>query len=489
MNLENIDEAINKPKSLIDISKFTKDQQKAYSELINFINSDYNPNDYKRALVGAAGTGKTYLLKSIVENCKLSYSTIGLAAPTHKACRVLSENIKIPNIKINTLQSDLGLRLNFNIDDFDINNPPFDPRGKIKLNNYKIYIIDESSMIPAGLVKFLETIAKQNNTKLIYVGDSYQLFPAKEHSCAAFKGIKTVELKEIVRQESDNSVKYLLDLLRYDIEHKTYKFLEYINKHRENFDINNVKGYKVCNNTEFLKYIGYYFGDEQLTHNVDFCKIVAYTNERVSYWNKYIRNLIIKDADKSIITRNDLFISYVTIVNQFNECILKNSEEYIINDVVNYVHPKYNIKGFMVKFTAIYGGQVTPPIFIIDHSDKYSVMQYIKTSQDLVNAAKNARSNIRANYWKEYFQFKESCLLLTNINNNMNKLLYGRNLDYGFCLTAHKSQGSTFDSVLVDVNNIIYDIYGNPRNDIETINRLLYVACSRCKNKLYLLYG
>ena len=94
---------------------------------------------------------------------------IGLAAPTHKACRVLYESIGLSNIKPNTLQSDLGLRLNFDVDKFDINNPPFDPKGKIKISNYKIYIIDEASMINRGLSMFLEKICKWRNC----VGSNY----------------------------------------------------------------------------------------------------------------------------------------------------------------------------------------------------------------------------------------------------------------------------------------------------------------------------
>ena len=49
---------------------FTNDQQTAYKALINFIDGEYNPSDYKRALVGAAGTGKTYLVKALIRNCK-----------------------------------------------------------------------------------------------------------------------------------------------------------------------------------------------------------------------------------------------------------------------------------------------------------------------------------------------------------------------------------------------------------------------------------
>lgn len=77
------------------ISSFTEGQRKAYVELIDWINAAYNPNDNKRALIGPAGTGKTYLVRALITNSNLSYSTIGVAAPTHKACRVLQESINL----------------------------------------------------------------------------------------------------------------------------------------------------------------------------------------------------------------------------------------------------------------------------------------------------------------------------------------------------------------------------------------------------------
>lgn len=168
MNINKISQANGKDS--ISIIGFTDDQRKAYNNLIEFINAPYNENDYKRALVGPAGTGKTYLVKALIKNCNMSYSTIGLSAPTHKACRVLSESIGIPNVKINTLQSDLGLRLNFDVEKFDIDNPPFDPKGRIKIGDYKLYIVDEASMINRGLSIFLEKTCKTNNCKIIYIG-------------------------------------------------------------------------------------------------------------------------------------------------------------------------------------------------------------------------------------------------------------------------------------------------------------------------------
>lgn len=473
-----------------DTSKFTDDQKKAYKELIDFIDSPFNAKDYKRALVGAAGTGKTYLVKALILNSSMSYSLIGLAAPTHKACRVLNESIHISGIKVSTIQSDLGLRLNFDIDKFDPNHPPFDPRGKIKIGNYKLYIVDESSMINRGLCSFLEKTCVTNKCKIIYIGDSSQLAPVGEKYSAAFRGTKTSTLKEIVRQGDDNPVSYLLELLRYDIEHKSYEFLKYIQRFRSKFNDDYTKGYQVCTPQEFNEIVYNNFNDEALTSNVDYAKVIAYTNAAVSSWNKFIRNSIIADADKSVITKNDLIISYTTIVNQFNDCIIKNSEEYIIKDIVNYVDPVYELKGFMIKFQAIHGGDITTPLFVIDHSDSYSIQKYVQVSNSMIEAAKSARSNLKAQKWRDYFAFKENCLLLTNIMSPYDgKIMFGRDLDYGFSLTSHKSQGSTFDTSLVDVNDIVYDRYGQPYTDAEEVNRRLYVAASRCKNKLYLKFG
>ena len=476
----------------VNTSNFTNDQLKAYDELMRFIDSPFDNKDYKRALIGAAGTGKTFLVRALLLNSTLSYSLIGLSAPTHKACRVLGESIHISGIKANTIQSDLGLRLNFDIDKFDPNNPPFDTKGKIKIGNYKLYIVDEASMINSRLCIFLEKTCVSNKCKIIFIGDDSQLAPVGEKYSSAFRNIKSYSLKQIVRQGEDNPVSYLLDLLRYDINHKTYKFLNHIQRFKEQFNADYTKGYQVCDANTFNQTVYNNFNDEELTRNVDYAKVISYTNLNVSSWNKFIRNSIIADSDKSILTKNDLIISYVTIVNEFNDCVIKNSEEYIINDIQNFTDSRYDkngLKGFLVKFQAIHGGDITTPLFVIDHTDSYTVQRYVQINNGMIEAAKTARANIRNEKWKSYFAFKEYCLLMVNILFPDGKIITSRSLDYGFALTSHKSQGSTFDTALVDVNDIVFDKYGQPYTDAEEVNRRLYVACSRCKNKLYLKFG
>ena len=50
-------------------------------------------------------------------------------------------------------------------------------------------------------------------------------------------------------------------------------------------------------------------------------------------------------------------------------------------------------------------------------------------------------------------------------------------------------QGSTYDTVFVDVNNIVFNKNGKPYADQDNLLRRLYVACSRARKELILCYG
>lgn len=468
-------------------SNLTEDQAKAASELIGFIGSPWSDTDFIHALIGAGGVGKTYTLKYVIENCKYSYSCIAAAAPTHKACRVLTTSLN-RIIKATTIQSMFGFRLDVNIENFDPENPAFNPIGRVKLTdpsyNYKVLIVDEASMLNVKLVKYIVSKCKNARIKIIFVGDSSQLPPVNEKKSTAFIiASKVNHLTQIVRQEDDNPIREILSILRKDIDNRTYKFLEYICKNRQ--AINEVgKGYTVCNPTDFQNLININFHDECYTTDVDMYKIIAYTNAKVKYWNDFIRNNIILNSDKGIITKNDLIMSYSTIVDDFNSEIMINSEEYIIKDIGDWIDTDFGFKSFMVKFQAVHGGYVTPQLCVIDHTDKYTIQLYYKKLNNLIEAAKEDKTK-----WKDYFRFKRKYLLATNILDSMGYIKVSRDLDYGFALTSHKSQGSTYKTVFVDVNDIVFDKYGHPYTNQDELLRRLYVACSRASNNLILCYG
>lgn len=321
--------------------------------------------------------------------------------------------------------------------------------------------------------------------------------PVKEARSLCFEGVKFYTLNQIVRQEESNPVSYLLKLLRYDIEHRTWKFLEYINKNRYSFDTTQTKGYYTCGRYEFESLVVDGFNNEEFTKDVDTCRLVTYTNTSVSMWNKFIRHSIIKDSNKAILTRNDLIMSYTTLTDDFNDTIIVNSEDYILKDICNFTNSD-GIKGFTVQFIQVNGGDVTKPLFVVDSyidpknpsAGITNIMLYSRMADSLIYNATNAPAYDRRRRWREYFAFKERNLLLVNLlDKNTRKLKYSRDLDYGFALTANKAQGSTYADVYVDINDIVFDANGNPWSNMDDILRRLYTACSRCKNRLYLCYG
>ena len=425
--------------------KFTNDQEVAVNGLIDFIGASWSDKNYINALCGAGGVGKTFVTKYVIENCKFSNSVIFCAAPTHKACRVLST--AIGGKKVNTIQSLFGFRLDVDIDNFDPNNPAFNPIGKNKMlkDGYsvaRLLIIDEASMLNNKLVNYIAKFCREKEIKVLFIGDSHQLPPVNESRSQAFViASKTYYLREVVRQGVNNPISKLLELLREDISNKySWKFLEYINLHKH--ETNEIgAGFTVCGKKEFVDIVNNCFSDEEYTKNIDLYRIIAYTNVRVTAWNDYVRKVIIKGAEKSILNRHDLIMSYTTIVDDFNDIVINNSEEYVIKDIIASVEPTYSFKGFLVRFQAIHGGDVTSPLFIIDHTDNYTCQMYYKQLNTLINDAKaaNGKSN-RASKWKAYFEFKKKYLISTNIiNPTTGTIMFGRDIDYGFAISSHKS--------------------------------------------------
>lgn len=104
-------------------------------------------------------------------------------------------------------------------------------------------------------------------------------------------------------------------------------------------------------------------------------------------------------------------------------------------------------------------------------------------------------SNLKSSCYEIIYKSKEKenmiiCNLQSEIEKKINKLYkeYQSNvidcfaqLNYGYCITVHKSQGSTFKNVFVDMSDIL-----DNNNQNET-SKCLYTAITRSSKKLYLL--
>ena len=62
-----------------------------------------------------------------------------------------------------------------------------------------------------------------------------------------------------------------------------------------------------------------------------------------------------------------------------------------------------------------------------------------------------------------------------------NRMIRKKSIDYGYCISVHKSQGSSINNVLIDMGNIF------TCKNKEDLRQLQYVAMSRTKNNIVML--
>ena len=453
------------------VYSYTKDQELAKEKIINWATtrlSSIDDNFY--ILECAAGTGKTTLLRDIVK--ELTYLRIIATAPTHKAVHVLGENI---NADTSTIHKLLGLRPNFNIESLDKKN--FEQSGEPKMSEYDLLIIDESSMIPKELENLIIKEARHYKTRVIYVGDRNQL-PAVDSNSVFLNSLykhKSI-LKEIIRQEIDNPLLILLNLLREDIENDTFKFISYIERNKINY--NNNKGFEVLDRNELASRMIKEFKSESFSKDTNYLKYLSYTNNNIIQWNKFIRNTILNTNE--ILDMNDLLLGYENVMDEFNKTKIINSEEYYINSLEKTTFG--DIEGFKVKTVSLFDNKVNE-IFIADHTNP-TFQVFVENCEALIISAKSAYGKLRKDRWKDYFTYKNKISIMVNVDLQYD--IIKKDIDYGYALTIHKSQGSTYTNSYVNMFDILY-----PNNKVnknpDLIKRLLYVAISRAKSNVLIL--
>lgn len=439
----------------------------------------YHSKELECTLRGYAGTGKTFILRYFLQHVVDKSYTI--TAPTHKALRVLEAQIGRKGMTLHSLH---GLKPNIDLQNFDIENPQFDPLNPCKIQNYNLIVIDECSMINKDLFLLNHNKAKEFNTKILYVGDPLQLPPVNEDISPTFAVVKNkVELTDVVRQEEGNPLLELFPILRDDIVNKTNNFLYHIIRNRDR--IENGIGYQILPVAQFKERLLEEFNSDIFHKNIDHYRIVAYTNNAVTEWNSLIRNSIVgKDAD--IIHINDLLLSYNTIVDEFKDPIILNSEDYIIEDIRPYISDE-KLKTFAVNLKSMYDGHITQPFLVVDSKD-VSFERY----KNILTLLYNRAANHEQHGWYVYYKFKNRFLTNTRftINTVQGTKYINKDIDYGYAMTVHKTQGSTFDNVAIDLTNLVFTQtrYGRREVDIDIRNKLIYVALSRAKNSVILKY-
>lgn len=468
----------------INVSGFYEQQEDAINAIWSWWN---NPNLVTFTLSGYAGTGKTYIMRHLITY--LIREKVVITAPTHKALRVLEHSSGKHGM---TIQSLCGLRPNIDVEDYDIENPQFKPIGEPKMHEYRLVIIDECSMINPGLFKLLVHTANICHTKILFLGDELQIpYVAKDNSdpnrmSPAFTNVDAYfRLTQIVRQEAGNPLLELFGIIRSDLINDTRNFYQYILLNRK--EINDKgQGYTILNKLDFRTKVVEMFASDNFSKDLNYVRLIAYTNECVQFWNGYVRQEVLNNPT-SMITKDDMFTAYRTVFDEYKSPIIINSEDYVVETMRYYVSEN-GLGCYCITLRSAIDNKVTPMFKIIDYWDEDNMEKF----GHLLNAVHyKALTGTDRSRWFRYFRFKDIHLLMTDfrLNKSNKNRLVAKDIDYGYGITAHKSQGSTFKNVCIDLDDIIYarTRWGTRvRREPNEALKLLYVAMSRASHHAYL---
>jgi len=414
-----------------------QDQMKAAEAFLQFL---FSP-DKEFIITGPAGVGKTYLMNYIVDNtmprylemCKLigvtpEFDEVHMTATTNKAADVLSQAVKRPTSTVHSF---------FNLtvwDDFATGISKLKQTRNWMIHQKKIIFIDESSMIDTPLWNMLHDGTA--NCKLVYVGDKNQLAPVMEDLSPVYKhNTQMVELLKPVRNAGQPALMEICEQLR-----KTVSTLEFT-------PIKTVPGViDLLDSQQMQAEILREF--QQQTHSA---RILAYTNKQVIAYNDHIRGIRLLPATVQtgeLLIMNSVFHSgrgHVPVETEVE--VLKNrpGQKLLIdpnNDVsldVDYLDLRLSL-----------GADLEMVPFATNKPHLDSLIKYY---------AKNKQ-------WDLYYKLKNDIADL-------------RPRD---AATVHKSQGSTYENVFIDLGNI------SSCNNPNQVARMLYVAFSRARSRVF-LYG
>lgn len=177
-------------------------------------------------LAGYAGTGKTFLLRSLLRDlCEAGWRVL-LTAPTHQALAVAREGM-LADVDTMTIHSALGL----SVSERDDGSTTITKKGSPKLAGRDLLVVDEASMIGTEIYR---EIMRNRDSAVLFVGDPGQLPPVGEKESPAFAEIADrFSLTSIVRQAEGSPLITLAHAIRDLAENGQRVRLDLIRRHAE----------------------------------------------------------------------------------------------------------------------------------------------------------------------------------------------------------------------------------------------------------------
>jgi hypothetical protein len=238
---------------------------------------------------------------------------------------------------------------------------------------------------------------------------------------------------------------------------------------------NNFIRKKIFNNTCINKYnIG-----ELLILN-DFYNISENDNESTFYTSEQIKVLSIC----KIIKATSVFHIKLRKSTKSIKCIIPIEKK--LKDLINLINKHTTRKYFTWKMSVskiknnLINKKIDQTYNIYVIMDK-SILIYKKDKEFVMNKIKLFRKYLYNTYKENINQLDK--IIIKPLWEQFNKIFIEpfANVNYGYCTTIHKSQGSTYEYVYIDIDDI------TDNNKLNEMKRCLYTACTRGAYELNLL--
>ena len=421
-------------------------------------------NAFDMYLTGPAGTGKTTELGKVVAHLMTTRVNYIVCAYTHKACGVLRSKLP-PGANINTLHAFLKKRPGINdratkAGHVDINTKMGDS------DKVDLIIIDEYSMVGEKDYTDIAMIQDQNedgtpSTKLMYVGDPFQLTPVKDMQAIEPSGKYWKQLTKVHRTDHDDLMAIAIKLIAM-VQGAPLEPLP----SSENFirGKNIIKEYKATKSLDKI--------------------ILAWTNQKVQEINFALagrdRPELLDDLWNSSLRHELVFTRHIEVheVTHINTPtgVLQLGTKY---KTLEFLKDQPFVQFFEVENTTLGEPEIIATHFgTANHKNMMASLtheaaecnakifrQTGKPATDWARAnPSNKMAKARGLAWRRLLSFKDAVMCV----------------DFPYAMTIHKSQGSTFEEVYLDSD----DLAKCANFSTSMYARLFYVAISRAAKKV-----
>lgn len=409
-------------------------------------------------LQGYAGVGKTTVVAALLKLIQQDRIRALVTAPTHKALAVLSDKLGTCNCELMTTQAALGMKLT----ELESGDQRLQQEGKPKVDQYGLVVVDEASMLHPDI--FAAMLSNRARSRILFVGDPAQLAPVGcSETSLAFSDVVPlhVRLDEVVRQAAEHpSIRFSI-ALREDVaagRAPSLLKLASLMQAGDERHIAIVSGGEAALQAYAL---------DAIRNGLD-TRILAFTNRACIRHNDAIHAALYPGVHGFAVGEQVIAQEgFQMRKDGFESIHVRTSQLLTVRAMTEGLHPESpGVPAWLVRLEQEDGTQGEAWVaqdrktLESEISDRFSEWRRFKSE---------AQNNMSLS-----FQERQLYNDKAKAASGAAWALRGRyaNIRHAYALTIHKSQGSTFETVLIDWSSV-------PNDAGADAARLAYVAITR----------